>query len=171
MKATEGRVGRVFIIRLDNGDKIPGVVERFATENNIKNGFALLIGDVVDGQIVVGPRKSDEMPPEPMLLPVEGAHEIAGVGILSPDEKGKPVLHIHAALGRSRNTMTGCLRPGVLTWLVAEVILYEIIGVSAVRVKDAASGFALLKVDGGDEDGQETYGNISLPGLQECAGP
>ena len=32
--------------------------------------------------------------------------------------------------------MTGCMRPGVTTWLVGEVILYEILGADAVRVKD-----------------------------------
>jgi hypothetical protein len=41
--------------------------------------------------------------------------------------------------------MTGCLRPGVTTWLVGEVILYEILGAKAARVKDRDSGFALLE--------------------------
>jgi len=85
------------------------------------------------------------MPPEPMLLPIDSAHEVAGVGVLAPDENGKPVLHIHAALGRSGQTMTGCLRPGVKTWLVAEAILYEILGARATRVKDNKSGFTLLQ--------------------------
>ena len=94
---------------------------------------------------MVGPRRSHEMPPEPMLLPIDGAHEVAGVGVLAPDENGKPVLHIHAALGRSGQTMTGCLRPGVKTWLVAEAILYEILGAKVKRVKDKKSGFTLLQ--------------------------
>ena len=80
-----------------------------------------------------------------MLLPVDGAHEVVGVGVLAPDEQGKPVLHIHAALGRSGETMTGCLRFGVTTWLVAEVIIYEILGAKVSRVKDAESGFSLLE--------------------------
>jgi len=80
-----------------------------------------------------------------MLLPVDGAHEVVGVGILAPGEDGKPVLHIHAALGRSGHTMTGCLRPGVTTWLVGEVILYEILGTQAARVMDGESGLALLE--------------------------
>ena len=67
--------------------------------------------------------------------------------MLAPDENGRPVLHMHAALGRSGQTMTGCLRPGVTTWLVGEVVLYEILGVQVTRVKDAESGFALLEPD------------------------
>jgi predicted DNA-binding protein with PD1-like motif len=85
------------------------------------------------------------MPPEPMLLPIDGAHEVAGVGVLAPGEDGKPVLHMHAALGRSGQTMTGCLRPGVTTWVVGEVILYEILGARVARIKDKESGFALLQ--------------------------
>ena len=85
------------------------------------------------------------MPPEPMLLPIDGAHEVAGVGVLAPGEDGKPVLHMHAALGRSGQTMTGCLRPGVTTWIVGEVILYEILGARVARIKDKKSGFALLQ--------------------------
>jgi predicted DNA-binding protein with PD1-like motif len=72
-----------------------------------------------------------------------------GVGVLAPGEDGKPVLHIHGALGRSGQTMCGCLRPGVTTWLVGEVILYEILGAKAARVTDKESGFALLQPGNG----------------------
>ena len=146
MKASEGKIGRVFVIRLEDGDMLPSCIERFAEEKGISTGHVILVGGIGEGQIVVGPRRSDEMPPEPMLLPVDGAHEVAGVGVIAPGEDGKPVLHIHAALGRSGSTMTGCLRPGVKTWLVGEAIIYEITGVNARRVKDEGSGFNLLEV-------------------------
>ena len=145
MKACQGKMGRVFVIRLEDGDMVPGCIERFAEENGVSVGHAVLVGGIGGGEVVVGPRCSQEMPPQPMLLPVDGAHEVVGVGVLAPDEDGKPVLHIHAALGRSGQTMSGCLRPGVKTWLVGEVILYEILGVKAVRVRDAESGFSLLE--------------------------
>ncbi len=145
MKASEGRIGRVFVIRLEDGDRLPECIERFATDQGVSVGHAVLVGGIGEGQVVVGPRRSNETPPDPMLLPVDGAHEVVGVGILAPGEDGKPVLHIHAALGRSGQTMTGCLRPGVTTWLVGEVILTEILGATATRVRDKESGFALLK--------------------------
>ncbi len=146
MKATEGRLRRVFVIRLEDGDVLPECIERFAEEKGISVGHAVLVGGIGGGEIVVGPRRSDEKPPEPMFLPVDGAHEVVGVGVIAPDEDGKPILHIHAALGRSGQTMTGCLRPGVTTWLVGEVILYEIINADVVRVSDKESGFTLLDV-------------------------
>ena len=40
--------------------------------------------------------------------------------------------------------MTGCLRPGVATWLVGEVMLYEILGADVKRIRDKQSGFELL---------------------------
>ena len=146
MKACEGHIGRVFVIRLEDGDVVPACIERFAEEKGISVGHVLLVGGIGGGEVVVGPRNSEGRPPEPMLLPVDGAHEVAGVGVLAPDKDGKPVLHIHAALGRSGQTMTGCLRPGVTTWLVGEAIIYEIVGTSAKRLPDKASGFNLLEM-------------------------
>ena len=146
MKATEGNIGRVFVIRLEDGDVVPDCIERFAEEKGISVGHVILVGGIGGGEVVVGPRDSEEMPPQPMLLPVDGAHEVVGVGVLAPGEDGKPVLHIHGALGRSGQTMTGCLRPGVTTWVVGEAIIYEITGTSVKRLPDKASGFDLLEV-------------------------
>ena len=155
MKATEGRLGRVFVLRLEDGDAVPGCIERFAEENGVSVGHVVLVGGIGEGEIVVGPRRSEERPPEPMLLPVDGAHEVAGVGVLAPGEDGRPVLHIHAALGRSGNTMTGCLRPGAKSWLVAEAVLYEILDAKVARLRDSESGFELLET--GIEPGAEPY--------------
>ncbi|MBM4041371.1 MAG: DNA-binding protein [Planctomycetes bacterium] len=145
MKACEGTVGRVFVLRLEGGDVVPECIERFAEEKGVRVAQVVLLGGIGGGQVVVGPRRSDAMPPDPMLLPVDGAHEVAAVGVLAPNEAGKPVLHIHGTLGRSGATLTGCLRPGVTTWLVGEAILCEILGAPATRVKDPQTGFTLLQ--------------------------
>ena len=145
MKTSEGRIGRVFVIRLEHGDVVPECIERFAEEHGVSVGHVILVGGIGGGEVVVGPRRSEERPPEPMLLPIDGAHEVAGVGVLAPGEDGRPILHIHAALGRSGKTITGCLRPGVTTWLVAEAILYEILDAKVARLMDNESGFELLE--------------------------
>ena len=146
MKASEGKIGRVFVLRLEDGDMLPACIEQFAAEKGISVGHVVLVGGIGEGEIVVGPRNSEEMPPEPMVLPVDGAHEVAGVGVIAPDKDSKPVLHIHASLGRSGQTLTGCLRYGVTTWLVAEAIIYEILGTDAKRLPDEKSGFDLMEV-------------------------
>jgi uncharacterized protein len=146
MKATEGKIGRVFLLRLEDGDVLPDCIERFAAEKSIKTGQVVLVGGIGGGQVVTGPRRSDEMPPEPLLIPVDGAHEVVGVGIIAPDKSGKPVLHIHASLGRAGQALTGCLRPGVTAWLVAEALIFEVTGLDARRLPDSKSGFELLEV-------------------------
>jgi len=145
MKACEGQIGRVFVIRLEDGDVVPECIERFAEQKGVSVAQAILVGGVGAGDIVVGPRGSKEMPPEPMLLPIDEAHEVVGVGVLAPGKDGKPTLHMHAALGRAGRTMTGCLRQGVTTWLVGEVVLYEILGAKVTRIRDKQSGFELLE--------------------------
>ena len=146
MKASEGQVGRVFVIRLEHGDIIPECLERFAEEKQISVGQVVMIGGIGEGQVVVGPRRSNEIPPEPMLVPVDGAHELMGLGVIAPDKTGKPMLHVHGSLGRSGKATTGCLRPGVSTWTVGEVIVCEILGTTAVRVLDEKTKFELLQV-------------------------
>ena len=149
MQAAEGKIGRVFVVRLEDGDELPSCLEKFAEKKGIKNGFVLLVGDICKGQIVMGPRDSEKMPAEPIYVPLNEAHETVGVGILAPGQDGKIVLHIHASMGHDGHAVTGCLRPGVKTWLVAEAIIYEITNVDARRFMDKRSGFALLKVSPG----------------------
>lgn len=147
MKSTQGQLGRVFVIRLEDGDELPDCVEQFALEKGLACGHVILLGGVDKGQIVVGPKSSTDMPPEPVLHRLNGVHEIMGLGILAPDEGGKPVLHMHASMGRGNKTITGCIRPGIYTWLVGEVIIYEITGTKALRKMHHDSGFMLLEVD------------------------
>jgi predicted DNA-binding protein with PD1-like motif len=145
MKSCEGQIGRVFVIRLEDGDILPDCIERFAEDHGVSAGHVILVGGIREGKVVVGPQHTDERPPQPILFPIEGVHEIAGVGVLAPGEDDRPALHIHAALGRAGKTTTGCLRPGVTTWIVGEVILFEITGAKVVRIKDEETGFALLE--------------------------
>ena len=152
MKASEGRLGRVFVIRFEDGDELPECIERFAEEKGVTTGHVILVGGIGSGRVVVGPENAEERPQQPMLLPISGVSEVAGVGVLAPDQNGKPVLHIHAALGRSGQTMTGCLRYGVTTWLLAEAILYEITGAQVRRVMTEEVGFELLEVEEGGGD-------------------
>jgi predicted DNA-binding protein with PD1-like motif len=147
MKSSEGRLGRVFVIRFEDGDILPECIERFAEEKGVTTGHVILVGGIGSGKVVVGPENSEDRPPKPMVLPVSGVSEVAGVGVLAPGEDGKPALHIHAALGRAGQTLTGCLRQGVTTWVLAEAILYEITGAQVKRVMNDEVGFNLLEVE------------------------
>ena len=146
MKAAEGAIGRVFVLRLEDDDMIPGCIEAFALERGIRVGQVLFIGGLGSGEVVTGPRDSSRMPPDPIRIPVEGAHETIGVGLLAPDDAGTPRLHVHGALGRAGRTTTGCLRNGVSTWFMIEAIVVEL-KVDVCRRPDCASGLSLLQFD------------------------
>jgi predicted DNA-binding protein with PD1-like motif len=151
MRYSEGGVGRVFVLSLDDGDELPAAIEDFAADKGVSRGMCMLVGGIDDGgNIVVGPRDRETMPPEPMLHKLGGVHEVAAVGTLFPGEDGRPRLHMHAALGREGKTHTGCIRPGVSVWKLGEVILLEILGANAGRRFDPATGFEMLQAEIGD---------------------
>jgi predicted DNA-binding protein with PD1-like motif len=51
---------------------------------------------------------------------------------------------MHMACGRQDQTTTGCIRAGVRTWQILEVVLFELVGTSGLRRKDPHLGFSLL---------------------------
>lgn len=145
MKIAEGSIGRIFVLRLEDGDRLPGCVETFALQRGVLRGFCALVGGVGSGRIVVGP-KEGSTPPEPVLAELLGAHEAAAVGTLFPDESGHPKLHMHATFGKGPDVKTGCIRPGIDIWTIGEFVLVELTGMDAVRKRDAATGFELLDI-------------------------
>ena len=146
MQCTEGAVGRVFAIRLEHGEPMPESLERLAQEKGVRCGLAIMVGGAEGGsRLVVGPQDGEATPVVPMVGVLSGVHEVAAVGTLFPDEAGRPVLHMHAAFGRGDRTLSGCIREGIVTWQVLEIILLELVGLNASRVPDEATGFSLLQ--------------------------
>ena len=142
MKVSQGSVGRVFVVRLEDGDRLPDAIEKLAKEKDIKAASVIILGGIGKGTVVVGP-ETEAVPPKPMTADLVGVHEIAAVGTIFANEKGQPILHLHAALGRDGRTITGCTRTGVEVWLVAEAIITEIVDTGARRVSEA--GLELLE--------------------------
>lgn len=146
MKYTEGKVGRIFVVRLEDGDKLPEAIESFAQENQVFRGMCILLGGIRDGgNIVVGPEDAESIPVVPMIFGLKGVHEICAVGTIFPDSHGKPRLHMHAALGRQGKTRSGCIRPGIEVWKLGEVIVLEITDNTGHRKEDAEAGFSMLE--------------------------
>jgi predicted DNA-binding protein with PD1-like motif len=81
----------------------------------------------------------------PLERVLRGVHEAAGVGTIFPDDAGRPVLHLHAAFGRDDQTAAGCIRRGVITWVVGEAIVIELLGSAAHRARDQELGFEVLE--------------------------
>jgi predicted DNA-binding protein with PD1-like motif len=145
MKYSEAQSGRVFIIRLEDGDVVHEVIEQFAKENNVHAASLIAVGGADDGsRLVVGPKTARALPVTPMETSLDGVHEVCGTGTLFLDENESPILHMHLACGRNTSSRVGCIRRGVKVWHVLEIIMYEICGTEARRVKDEATGFVLL---------------------------
>jgi len=146
MKHSQAQLGRVFVIRLEDGEVIHEQIEAFARKQNIQAASLIVVGGADAGsKLVVGPEHGRSQGVVPMEHVLKDVHEIAGAGTLFPNEKGDPVLHMHIAAGRADAAVTGCVRRGVKTWHVLEVILLELTGTSAARRHDHAIGFELLE--------------------------
>jgi predicted DNA-binding protein with PD1-like motif len=146
MKFSEAQQGRVFVLRLEDGEIVHEVIEQFAEDKGIEAASLVILGGADDGsRLVVGPKDNRGLPLEPMKLQLQNVHEVAGTGTLFRDEEGTPLLHMHMACGRDDNTITGCIRDGVRVWHVMEVIIHELVKTTARRVMEEPLGLKLLR--------------------------
>ena len=147
MNFTESRLGRVFVLRLHDEDRLPNILESFAEEQNVKSALCFFLGGAKDNsRVVVGPRKDNEVPPEPMVTLLKGVHEACGIGTIFVNEAGKPKLHMHVSFGRKEVTVTGCVRLGIDVWRIGEVVMLELTGTTAHRAFNKETGFEFLEV-------------------------
>ena len=145
MKYSQAKYGRVFVIRLEDGDVIHEAIEDFARNQSINAAALIVLGCADEGStLVVGPEEGRASPVEPMAYILDNVHEVAGVGTIFPDDEGNPILHMHMACGRKSATVTGCVRRGVRVWHVMEIILFELLDSTGVRLLESATGFKLL---------------------------
>ena len=146
MKFSSAQLGRVFVLRLEDGEIVHECIERFAAEHGIVRAALSMHGGADDGSVLVtGPREARGPPPiAPQTATLDNVHEVVGTGTIFPDAHGAPILHVHLACGRGEKTVTGCIRTGVKTWHVLEVVLVELLGSTARRLPDSATGFELL---------------------------
>ncbi len=147
MQFTEAKLGRIFVLRLHDGDRLPEVLESFAAAKKISAALCFFLGGAKEkSRVVVGPKDGYASPPEPMVTLLSGVHEACGVGTIFADEEGKPKLHMHASFGRNQNTVTGCVRMGVDVWRIGEVVVLELAEAIAHRAKDKETGFEFLEL-------------------------
>ena len=145
MQVAEGKINRVFTLRLEEGERLPDCIETLARRRRIKSALVLLVGGARDGRLVVGPKKTTANPAV-MVQAFTAGHEILGVGTLFPGKQG-PELHLHVAMGRKQKALVGCIRKGIRTYLIAEIVILELTGFTAVRARQPVSGFHLLELN------------------------
>jgi predicted DNA-binding protein with PD1-like motif len=146
MKYSSAKLGRVWVVRLEDGDILHESLEALAVQEGVRAAAVFMLGGADEGsRLVVGPEQSRGTPVVPMELVLSGVYESAGVGTIFPDPRGKPMLHMHMAGGRKDHAVGGCVRRGVKVWQVMEAIVWELTETEAKRVLDPATGFELLQ--------------------------
>ena len=134
MQYTEGQIGRVFVVRIDDGEDMLISLHQFVNDKSIQAGSILFLGALMSGRMVTGP-EDPVIPPVPHFVLFEGGWEVFGVGTIYPGEGG-PHIHYHASVGRSGHALTGCLREKAITYLIVEAVIMEFNGLSARREFD-----------------------------------
>jgi predicted DNA-binding protein with PD1-like motif len=145
MQFSEGNIGRIFVLRIDDGEDLIESVTEFVQKKDLKFVMGLFIGALSDGKVVTGP-EFPVIPPVQLFETYESAWEVFGMVTIYPSADG-PKLHIHSALGRGREALVGCLREKASVYLVNEIVLFEFVGLNAMRELDQRSGFFLLKLN------------------------
>ncbi len=138
MQYSEGQFGRIFMIRIDDGEDVFGSLQRFASEKDVRSGLVLFLGALREGALVTGPEELT-IPPVPHFERFGGGWEVFGVATIYPGEEG-PKFHYHASAGRGGRSLTGCLRERAEAYLVVEAVLFEFRNVYAKRVHDPSLG-------------------------------
>ncbi len=143
MKYKQGSFGRVFVLRFDDQDDLLKEIKSVAVTEAIKVGTVMLLGGLRQVGVVSGP-KEPVIPPDPQWVNVSDGREVLGFGTLF--WKGEePIIHLHGAVGRNRETITGCIRRDSSVYLVIEAVITEILGIDASKILDAKTGLVMLE--------------------------
>ncbi len=141
MQYTEGKPGRVFIVRVDHGEDLIATLVQFLTDHQVNCGYIRFMGALESGQIVTGPEVLC-LPPDLHVESFSGGLEVIGMATITPDNNVSH-LHIHASVGRGKRVLTGCLRGEAITYIVIEAVVTELIGVDVRRESDPVTGMLL----------------------------
>ena len=168
MQYTEGQLGRVFVVRIDDGEDMLVSLRQFILDKSIQAGSITFLGALMNGRMVTGPEEP-VIPPVPHFVMFEGGWEVLGVGTIYPGDGG-PHIHYHASVGRSGHALTGCLREKATTYLVIEAVIMEFTGLKARREFDQKTQLH-LPVLGERGDAVKLTDFEKPPGQKEVVSP
>ena len=145
MQYRSGSIGRVFVVKFEDGDDLLEGITRVARDESVNAGFFYLLGGMRGAGMVCGP-KEPVLPPEPSWESFTDGREVMGIGSIFLKD-GEPSIHLHGAVGKFKETLTGCIRKDAKVFLVVEAIILEITGVPAVKAQDPKTGIAMLSFE------------------------
>ncbi len=144
MQYTKATLGRIFVLKFNDGDILLDEITTFSKKEKIKAAVMVFIGALKKGTLVTGPKKP-VIPPEPNKRHFKDAWESVGVGTVFTNKKG-PQVHIHSAMGQKQKFMAGCVREKSSVFLIIEAVVFELKGVKANKDIDPRTGLNLLRI-------------------------
>lgn len=144
MRYSKGTIGRIFLLKFDDGDVVLDEINKFASHEKLKCATMIFLGALKEGHIVTGPKKP-VIPPEPNWTKFKDGWEVMGIGTIFTNKAG-PQIHIHTSMGKKNKVITGCVRKDSKVFLVIEAIVFEIKGIRATKEIDPKTGLNLLKI-------------------------
>jgi hypothetical protein len=85
MQYAEGKIGRIFVLRLEEGERLNDTLEAFARNHAIPRALAFYLGGAADGsRVVVGPDEERHDGIIPLIHTLVGSQEVLAVGTLFP---------------------------------------------------------------------------------------
>jgi predicted DNA-binding protein with PD1-like motif len=141
MRYSQARMGRIFVARVDHGEDFLGEMHHILGREGISRALMLLLGALREGSLVTGPEEP-VVPPSPHWVEFGGGWEVVGIATVYPGEDG-PAIHLHGSLGRGERALTGCLRDRAETYLVMEVVIFELLDFPVTRNRDETTGLIL----------------------------
>jgi hypothetical protein len=138
-------MGRIFVARVDHGEDLIAGMRDILLKEGISHAVMLFLGAIREGSIVTGPEEP-VIPPSPHFVQFGGGWEVLGIATVYPGEDG-PAIHLHGSVGRGDQALTGCLRGRAETYLVMEVVILELTGLTVRRNRDGSTGLVLPDFD------------------------
>ena len=143
MDYTQGNMGRVFVARIDHGEDLLSELEDLAVNEDIKSAFFFMLGATGGAHVVTGP-KHKSLPPEVTSRRFEDAKELLGLGDIFWEDD-KPKIHLHASACSGSEIIMGCFREFTEVFMVMEIVIFEVEGIKAERIRDKDIGFSPVR--------------------------
>jgi predicted DNA-binding protein with PD1-like motif len=144
VKYSQGSFGRVFVLKFEDKENLLEEMKKVAVKEKIKVGTIILLGGMRSAGVVTGPREP-VIPPDPLWQSFNDGREVLGIGTLF--RKGdEPVIHLHGAIGREKETVTGCIRKDSSVYLVVEAVIAQIVDIDARKALDEKTGLVMLEL-------------------------
>lgn len=145
MEYAQGKLGRMFAVRFDDGENLLEELKKIIKQENIKFGTVHLIGALSSAKAVLGPHQK-EYPPSPFWWEFNDAREIIGIGMFAWEDN-EPKIHLHSGIGHFSESKTGCIREKTAVYITVEAVVQEIVDINVTRKPDYRYNASLLNFE------------------------